>query len=452
MRLSTSLPLLVCAASAAAQVPQGWYAFGTFAGATSTLTRGIFLAHPRSAAPVTAVTGLTGDLTVTGTACILYRESDGALLVGERAPAATSVDVHVLQLSGTAVVADMPISVGTGNSVGEIPQMGWLPDGRVVVAATDLSDGPLKNYLTTRYGWQGLGIVDTQNATVTPVPISNGATIVDVFNALAVAPDGQSVYLGTYVSNTSGDIWNVPLPAGGPATLVANLPGGISNMAFDDQGYLWVTDAYTSQGLYKVDLATNTFVTVPHSAGAINGIAFEHTTGNFAFVTGGAGVPARSGFWTDPAGTNNLLATPAGIATPSGVAIRPNPARHGTGSAAANRYDWALRPNPGGLPLTGNAGFSLTLRTTGSGTTLAGVYLIATQALATPLHVLGVDLWLDPATIHLSGLVPAAPLATIPLPIPADPSLVGLPLFAQGFALEAGDLLGATPAVAFTTL
>lgn len=444
---------LAFASGLVAQVPQGWYLFGTFGGASSTLTKGIYMSHPRNPGAATALTGLQGDLVVTGTASILYRQSDGAVLVGERSPVNASVDLHVLKLSGNAVVSDASFSVGTGGPCcGEIPQMALASDGRVVVAATDLSGGPLKQYLSTSYGWQGLGIVDTSSGLVTPIPISNGAAIVDVYNALALSPDEQTVYIGTYSTNTKGDVYAVPYPNGGTATLVATIPAGISNLAFDNDGYLMVTDAYTTQGLFRLNVATAAFTQIPHSSNALNGIANDPVSGGFAIVTGSSGVPARSLLWTDKNGTDHLLASPSGIATPSGVAISQNPARFGKATAAANSYQWTLAPNPGGLPEVGNAGFSLTVAMSGTGSTQFGVFGLATSRLTTPVSMLGVEVWIDFATVVLSGIVPALPSATLALPIPNDPGLSGLTLYFQTFHQETGGAMGATPGLKLTVL
>jgi hypothetical protein len=419
---------------------------------TSLGQKGLFLSHPRNAGPAVPVTNLAGDLVLTGSASVLYRASDGAILVGERSPVNSSVDVHAIWLQGTAVVRDHAFSVGTGGPCcGEIPQMALLPDGRVVVAATDLAAGPLMNYRTTSYGWQGVGTVDTRSGLVTPIAIANGAALTDVFNALALSPDAQTVYLGTYVSNVRGDVWSVPL-AGGTAVLVASVPAGISNLGFDNQGFLLVTDAYTQQGLFRLDVTNGQWTQVPHSSGALNGIANEPVTGGFAVVTGGAGTPSRSVLWMERTGADHLLDTPAGIATPSGVAIHLNPARIGAGSPKTNVYDWELAPNPGGLPQPGNQGFSLTLATTGSQRPLFGVFAIALQRLSAPLPLLGVDLWLDPASVVFTGAVPPIPSYAIALPIPNDPTLTGLALVLQTLHQEQDGRLGASPGVQFTVL
>jgi hypothetical protein len=448
MRTPLLLPLLL-AAPLAAQVPPGHFVFSTF-GATG--QKGLFLSHPRTPGAPTEITGLAGDLVITGGSCVVYRPSDGAVLVGERSPVGSSVDLHVIELSGTAVRRDASFSVGTGGTCcGEIPQMGLLPDGRVVVAATDIAAGPLSMYLTTSYGYQGIGIVDTQSGLITPVPIANAAQIVDVFNGLAVAPDGSAAYAGCW-GPTGGEIWRVPLPNGGTATLIATLPVGLSNMAFDNHGLLWCTTLDATQSLFRVDVTTGAFTAVATGAGALNAIHGEAVSGNFGLLSATRGTPPKSVLWMEPDGTEHLLSSP-GLATPSGVAIRSNPERIGAGTAALNTWDWMLAPNPGGLPEVGNAGFSLTVSSNG---TTAPTYSLATlcgSMLPAPVNVLGADVWVDLSTMLYSTSIPPTPTSSLSLPIPNDTSLGGASLALQTFHLEGPSLqIAATPGLMMTIL
>jgi hypothetical protein len=431
-----------------AQIPDGHYVYGAFSPQRGQV--GIFHSHPRTAGPPTAITNLQGDLPVSGSSCILYRRSDGAILVGERTPTGNSVDVHVIHLDGSAVASDMMISVGTGGPCcGEIPQMGWLPDGRVVVAATDLSGGVLQNYLTNLYGWQGVGIVDPQSGLVTPIDITNGAQIVDVFNGLAVSQDGTTVYLGTYVSSTQGDIWSVPV-TGGTATLIATLPSGISNMAFDRNGDLWVATLDASQALYLVSAESGSWNAVPQTNGSLNAIVHEEATGNFAVLSANSGIPPRSVFWMEPNGTEHMLSDP-GFGTLSGIAINPDPEPFGVESRGSDYYYWAM-PNPGGLPRLGNAGFSLTVEST-SPSSAVGVMLFGHAAATSPVVIAGtVTVNLDPASIVLAVPLPASQPWTVAIPIPAIPSIVGVPVFAQALLAEPGPQLVATEGIEFSVL
>ncbi|MBL8899279.1 MAG: hypothetical protein JNM84_16705 [Planctomycetes bacterium] len=445
-RFSPTLCALAALSSlATAQVPEGWYVFGTFnpsAGQT-----GLFLAHPRKPGQPTTIANVQGDLRGTGSSCVLYRESDGAILAGERAPVGGSVDLHMIQLDGSDVLFDASFSLGRGGPCcGEVPQMALLPDGRVVVAVTDVDAGPLKNILTTGYGWQGVGIVDTSSGLITPIDIANGALITDVFNALALAPDASKVYLGTYVSGTRGDIWEVPI-GGGLATLIASTPAGLSNMAFDASGELMVTTLDATQPLFRVTVSNGAVTPVPLTIGSLNAIASEPTTGGLALATGTNGTPRRSIYWADPNANPTLLSTP-GLATPSGIAMRPTPRE--IGNATSGNASYAFRmPNPTGLPNTGNASYALILDATGNAR--PGYLVLSSAALTTPLSVYGCDIFVDPTAIALIAAVPQPPVA-IPLGIPSDPNLVGLQLFAQSFHAEAPTQLLATAALALTIL
>ncbi len=448
-RLVLPLASLALACAASAQVPQGHYVFGTFGGAPQ-LQKGIFFTHPRNPDTPTSITGLRGDLIVTGASCILHRTSDGALLVGERAPVGGSVDLHLIELDGNQVRLDASFSVGTGGSCcGEIPQMALLPDGRVLVAATDVDAGPLRNYLTTNYGWQGLGTVDLDTGLVSSIPISNGASIVDVFNGMALAPDASAAYLGTYVSSTQGDIWRVPLPAGGAATLVASVPSGLSNMAFDNNGELLVTTLDANGALFRVDVSTGAVNQITQTNGALNGIANEAVTGNFALVSSSGGNPARSVFWMEPNGTEHLLSSP-GFATPSGIAVHENPAVFGNGSGTVSDYPWVLAPNPGGLPLVGNQSFSVTLDVPSTMPASMSLSLLSLARNDAPFVVEGVDVWVDLGSLLATVVGPGFPPLAFSLPIPNDQNLVGATLYAQILTQERDGTLSGSPGLSFS--
>lgn len=429
-----------------AQIPQGHYVFSTF-GATG--DRGVFHAHPRSAGQPTPITGLAGDLVITDGASIFHRVSDGAVLVGERSPIGASVDLHVIELGGDRVLRDASFSVGTGGSCcGEIPQFGLLPDGRVVIAATDIAAGPLSMYLTTSYGYQGVGILDTVSGLVTPVPITNGAAIVDVFNGMAIAPDASAVYLGCWGAN-QGQIWHLPLPAGGTATLVATLPVGLSNMAFDGSGTLWCTTLDPMRPLFRVDVGAGSFTAVTTGAGALNAIDLETVTGNFGLVSSSQGTPGKSIFWLEPNGNEHPLSSP-GLATPSGISVHANPAQFG--DPAAHDWHWSLAPNAGGLPLVGNGAFSLTVRESSPQLPTLAIAMLATGRRAQPLMLLGAEILLDANRLLHSTVIAPLPSVTIPLGIPNNPALAGVALYLQTLHMDGNGTLTSSRGVAMTIL
>jgi hypothetical protein len=131
---------LLASSVAVAQVPPGWYVYGSFNPSRGRV--GLFLSHPRDAGAPTPIDDLQGDLAVTGSASALYRESDGAVITGERSPTGASVDVHVIWLDGASVRLDASFSVGTGGPCcGEILQMDLLPDPIPITNGAQIVDG-----------------------------------------------------------------------------------------------------------------------------------------------------------------------------------------------------------------------------------------------------------------------------------------------------------------------
>lgn len=439
-------------ASAFAQVPDGFLVWGSFQGTGG--VNGIYFSHPRdtTAAPI-AVTGLSPALAYDpagrrGASSVL-RRPDGRLVVGERAPLGTSVDVHILTLQGSNVVHAQLFSVGTSANQGEIPQCGLLPDGRIVVAATDLTAvGPLAQFYTGGYNYEGVGILDPVSGAVVPVQISNLNLFPGVINGLAVARDGSTIYVGNYISVSSGDLWAVPT-AGGAATLVASLPFGASNVAVDLDGAVLVTTLNGPPNLFRYDPATQATTVVPTTTGPLNAIAVEPATGNYLLATANAGVPARSLVWMTPTGPQNNLLSP-NMATIAAIDSNPNPERYGAGTPGSTAYDWLVAPNPGGLPEAGHLGFSLTVASEQPAVEAALFVVSLAPSAPTPLFGLTVHVDLAVTAISFTTL---ANTATLSLPLQADPGLVGLPLFAQAFVYEQNSgLLAASPGVSLTVL
>ena len=447
-----SLPAAVLSAAVAAQVPDGYIVFGTFA--TGSAFQGVYFAHPRdtSAAPI-AVTNLPADLANLGTgshgvAALARRASDGAILAGERAPAGASVDFWVLRLVGSTVTLAQSFSCGTSAGVGEIPQFGQLPDGRIVIAATDLQPGgQLAHFFNNGgYNWQGLSILNPVSGAFSTVPVSNWGSFTGVMNGMAVAADGATIWLGEYISTTSGSLWQIPV-TGGTAVLAAQLPFGASNVAVDSDGTVLVTTLNGPPNLFRYDPVGTTLQPIPTSTGALNAVAVETVTGNFVMATANAGVPARSLVWRTPAGPDNVLLTP-GLSTISSLDLNPNPESYGVGSPGAASYAWRLAPNPGGLPLAGSSTFSLTVGASVA-TTAPGLFAIGFAA-SPPISVFGITVLVDPSSVVVLGTV-LADTATLPVPLTAGPGLIGLQLFVQGIFLEPNTFV-ASPGVSFTVL
>lgn len=445
----------ISAALATAQVPDGHYLFGSFQGAAG--ANGLYFAHPRD--PLAAwieVQGLPAALAYDpagrcGAACVAHRDSDGMVFAGERAPIGTSVDVHMLRLSGNNVVFAQLFSVGTSANVGEIPQMSLLPDGRVVLAATDLqAGGPLAHFQTSQYNWEGIGILDPVSGGITPVTIPNLNQFPGVINCLTVSNDGSTIFVGNYISTVSGDVWAVPI-AGGNATQIATLPSGASAMAVDLDGSVLVGTLNGPPNLFRIEpQAPYTVTVIPTTTGPLNAIAIETVTGNYAVATANAGTPARSLLWMEPNGTSHLLQSP-NLATIAGIAINHNPSRYGAGVSGASDYGWELAPNPGGLPLLGSA-FSLTMRADPF-EALATYFMVGLQSL-TGVQALGLPILVDPSSVIQADFVlTAGGNVTRALPIPLDPNLQGLELNAQMLVFEfSTSAYAASPGVEFTIL
>ncbi|MCA8941937.1 MAG: hypothetical protein KDB80_05195, partial [Planctomycetes bacterium] len=266
----------------------------------------------------------------------------------------------------------------------------------------------------------GVGIVDTESGLITPIDIDNGSSIVDVFNGLAVSPDGTTVYAGTYVSATQGDIWRFPL-TGGTASLVATVPAGLSNLGFDAEGDLWVTTLNASAALFEVDVDTGLVTQVNQTNGSMNAITYDETTGNFAVLSANSGVPPRSVFWMEPDGTDHMLTNP-GLGILSGIAINPNPEVFGDVPAFDASYEWRM-PNPGGLPLAGNTGFHMVLDATGN--VQQGWALLCRGIGDAPFDLFGTPLYGDLTHIITAVYLPMPAPFTFSMSLPSTTTLVG---------------------------
>jgi hypothetical protein len=454
--LSRFSPLVVAAltGTALAQVPDGYAVFGAFGGGTG---QGIYFCHPRdAAAPPVAVTNLPQNLSSAGSgsrgvASLLRRPKDGALIVGERAPANASVDVHVLHLSGSAVTFAQLFSCGTSMAAGEVPQMGLLPDGRVVVGASDLQPGSqLAHFSNGSFNWQGLSILNTTSGQWQTIAVTNWSSFAGVINGLAVSRDGATVYIGAWISSASGALWAVPV-GGGAAAMVAAMPFGASNVTIDQDDTVLVTALNGPPNLFRYDPVSSSLTPVPSTSGPLNAIAIEPATGNYMICTANAGLPARSIVWRTPGGTENVLQVTPTAATLSAVDVNPNPESYGEGTPAVAAYEWVTAPNPGGLPETGNDGFSLTVAA--SQAIIAQGFFAFSNAAIEPVSALGVNILIDPTSaILFDGML--FDTATFPIPIPAAPSLVGTALFGQSFWFELvpGGGFAASPGISFTVL
>lgn len=442
------------AAAAVAQVPDGYLVFGTFGSGNG--SQGIYFAHPRDTVQTAVpVLGLPSDLNGIGSgshgvAAIARRSSDGAVLAGERAPSGASVDFWVLKLTGNQVTVAQSYSCGTSTGVGEIPQFGQLPDGRIVIAATALAaGGQLAHFFNGGgYDWQGLSILNPTSGAFSTIPVANWNAFVGVMNGMAVSHDGQFVYLGEYISTSSGGLWEIPI-TGGTMTLVSALPFGASNVTVDLDGTVLVTTLNGPPNLFRYDPVSLSTSVVTTTTGPLNAIGIERATGNYLMATANAGLPNRSLAWRTPAGPDNVLLSP-GLGTISALDSNPNPESYGAGTPGAASYAWQLAPNPGGLPEAGNLGFSLTVASNVPSTGFGAIGIGFAKTAPTPLFGVNVLIDTSNAVIVLLGF---ADSLTVPLGLPADPNIVGAQLFGQLVLLEdATNSYVASPGVELTVL
>ncbi len=448
--------VLALAGTAPTQVPAGWCVVSTFRDPNFTgATGGLFFVHPRTGATV-AVQGLPATLTGAGIGCgscgadsVVWRPSDGALLVGELAESGP-VSVHVLTLQGDTVVptASTVHVVGTaGGGASGVNGLALLPNGDLLVAGRTASGA-----LATP---SGLLVLSTSTGLATPVPVS-GITGVTP-NAVAVDPAGQVAYLGFSSPSAVGQVWKVPVPGGGAAQWVATLNGGVVGLDVLADGRLLVgtfggTPLGASPNLFEVDPSSGQVTAVPVGRSVRNAVAVERATGSYVVVESVFSNPYTAGVsWTTPSGPTQALTfgPAAGWGVVSGIDVHPNPSAYGdpTPSGGAD-YRWRLAPNPGGLPLVGNLQFGLRA-VPAAGPPAPGVWFASKGRASIPFQ--GLRLLVDPAPGQL--LVGGAPLTAsgdLPLPIPANGSLVGATfhvqaLFVTSSSIQASD--GATVTV-----
>jgi hypothetical protein len=308
-----------------------------------------------------------------------------------------------------------------------------------VLIGVDFLAGPLSGHM--------LGLVTLETGQVTPVPVNitpgtqlfGGAVAVDATGTLAY-------YAGIETNMTFASVFRVPLPGGGPPVRVAMLRvRNVSGFAWDNAGKLLVSSSNTPS-LYSVDVGSGSVTTINNfsAGGWFRGMAYEAATGHFAVLSdvNSAAFP----FSVSPTGTVFPLAAAPVPGTGHAIAVLPDPVAYGAGNPGGNAYSWALAPNPGGLPTAGNAGFSLTVRSTPS--PAPGFFALSLAPDALPVGRITF-------LVNLGALVLLAPLAnatenTIPLSIPEGP-LLGVSVYGQAIFTEPG-LVAASPGVQVTIL
>jgi hypothetical protein len=459
IRRSLSPALVTLALGAApliGQVPDGWFTSSTFKNPNSSQLGGLQMVHPRSTVPL-SITGLGAELTGAGTvgvmqgaSCVHYRRIDGTLVVGELAHLSQpSLDIHVITLSGSSVATQTTHRLGTvvGHPVGasffpygSIDQLAPLPNGEMLFVARGCASPAL--------GSSPLGRLDVVSGAITAVPmvpLPAGTT-----NALAVDLDGGHAYVAMFASPSPGlsTVYRVPLPLGGAPFPVATFGGDVLQLAIEPTGFL-VAGIDGTPGLLRIDPATGAVTNASPSLGCCNAFGVEAATGNLVAI---ALCPVPGVYLVAPNGVSTFLFAPPPhlqATTPSGLDLNPDPEIFGAATPGASSYDWVF-PNPGGLPVLGNAAFSLTLATTG--TSVPGLWIVGVDRLVPPLALPG-GLQLNIAWPFLfGGGLAGAPLQTIALPIPVDPALTSGPVYFQTLHLDPSGQIGASAGLALTVL
>ncbi|MFY9341729.1 MAG: hypothetical protein WAT39_04525 [Planctomycetota bacterium] len=453
--------------TAPSQIPRGHVVMSSFSlsggpndGLSTCRSFGPTVITPIAPLPV-GITG-SGLSTPAGAGSVLVDPNSGDIVVGEHAQAGSSLDVHMVALSGTTVtgVVSYPLGTVAAGSVGSTDQMAWLgSDILVLNRRAALVAGPLAGH--------SLGIVrpsvgppGTPGSVVAlPLTILLAGTV----NAMALDAAGMAAYVATFVfsgGTATSTIHRIPVLPPHTPQVVATVPDAVLSLAFDADGLLMAGTGFSAAGgnfLHAVNVATGAIVaslgatwpTTPFTLRHANGLACDHSTGDLLFVEDLLRVVfrvKRLGFAAY--GLPQQIATRL-VDTPSGIAIRPAVTTYGQGTPGAFSYAWQTTLLPGGPAALGNSTFQLAMTPTAS-TALTVLAVSAGSPTPAPSPTpLGVTLLLDPATAF-APLVFAQPPVAIPLGLPAAAALAGQHFFFQTVHLEpagfaASDGLWLTP-------
>ncbi|MBK8097698.1 MAG: hypothetical protein IPK26_11360 [Planctomycetes bacterium] len=415
---------------------------------------GLYVHHPTGAVPAAPIGGLRSDLTGSiasgtqfcGANAIAAVDTAGTTFyVGEMTddtlPASWSVDLHEVVVRfvpgsgyvGTdRVVATLntvpgPVPNSPQRQISGIAVVPGTADAIVVCAGFDFAGTPLVRYSPNNPG------------TVTPILAVGlpGA----MANAIAIDPTGTTMWIGTFVDLQNGVISAMPVQ-GGSATTIANLPAGVSSLAYDTAtGHLWVACLGGPPNLFDVDPATGSVTAIPVPIGTINAIAFETATGQCVTGGGGGGIPPVAFGRVSSTGGSIVQAPPGGgWGAMAGVAVIANPWQFCVATPTATTAldwvtPWALAAQPlHGLPNAGNAGFGVSLRTR-PGRPFAGVLVISFGSLEPGVPLFGGTVCLDllqPST----ALLISSPTATFSLPLGLPANVAGTRLALQAAAFD----------------
>jgi hypothetical protein len=454
-----------------AQVPTGTAVFGTFSGPASTGMCGLFEV-PLSGGQATPITGLPAVLQAAGgnswrqgVGSVVYRATDGALVVGTiasaTAPAAGAISLFVLYLNGSAVDSSRTVQIQLGTALGGSvggARVFLMPDDRILVSASQPS-GPL---VGGAMAGNLIAIVDTSTQPPTftfpptPAPTSSvGGAAVDVTGNVIYYGDTVNIGLPTRVS----DLYRWDLTTN-QACSIGSWPGEVlCGICCEDDGSLYVSSNDANLITHKVhhvqpngcNLASYSTVLGTLPIAALNS-DIDRATGTMIVSTASFGPGFSPSYFNSLAtfdlnsGATNLFAAPpvAGWGNMAGVTIHNAIRSYGSPSDGANRYWFENLPNPGGQPILGS-NFSLEIHSSGA-PMASGIGLSLNRAF---LPMLGIDVLIDFGNAVLVAL-PATLPATYNLPLPSNAALHGLEVFAQSVHLEPGNVLAASRGLSIT--
>lgn len=455
-----------------AQVPVGSAVVGTASGPNSTGTAGLFLVTLPGGV-VTPITGLPSYLTSTGPttteqgiATVDYRSSDGAIVVGTVAaaggPASGKVELFLFYLNGSTVdpARTRQLILGTTTTTAGA----WvtvMPDDRILVTAGPIASGPMAA--------SPCAIVEVDSSMPAPILSPLPAPAVP-FNGLgggqAVDPTGQYIYLAATANpgqaTMVASLYRVEL-ATNQACTIASWPGELVQGLFcDDDGGVYVSSSSLAPAAHFVhrvmpDGCTSTSTTTADTVSiAPSGVTLDRASGRF-LVPSAAFAPGfppanRNALWlVDPAsGSANLVAGGPGVWGSMGRSLAVNNAidSYGARSDGANHHWFANFPNPGGQPLVGSPGFTLTLASDPASPQplLSVLGFSSGRGL---VSTLGIEVLLELGGLSALTLA-SGPSVTFPLPIPNTPNLQGVALNAQSVHLESSGAFAASHGLALT--
>lgn len=407
------------------QVPAGHAVLSHFS--TTGVSGGLLAFSPAraTAGGGTPILGLSSELTglgVTsnwghGASTVRYRPSDGALVVGEHTRVGDMVDIHVIHLQGLTAVRDVKYPLGISTSWGNVNQLDLTSREEIVFSIENINGFAPDD---------ALGVLDPHTGSIRTLQLSRA--LVGRVNALAVDPLTDTVFVAElFASHT--DIHVVPLRGSTPA-LLTTVPGTVTQLTFHGGG-LCVSSSGSPYTLSVID-PYSLVVRGIHRTLTSNGLAVEPATGHLISW----GVDLAGGTYgmyrVDPNGaTTQLVRTQ--VQTGSGVTIHPNPEAYGSATPGSRTYDWDLSSRASGLPVLGNAGFTLH-------TTLPAVGQAAVVAMSLAGSPSGSFFLVDPFQVFLTDALPATGILS--LPIPSSAGSLGAEVFLQVFYLDAAASLG----------